>query len=231
MVLNALKTPSEDFIQRRYKDSLAPPDAQALATPGQRLLALRKAAGYSSAAAFARNAETHVALYQRQESDRITISRHAAEALATLLGTTAGYILFGEITSITKVAVVGLIGLDGRVLPRREEIKEMVEAPAHATGSTMALKVSNGDLFPAYRGGDLMYFDEYGLQVKLNAGVVDGRECVVETRHDGMFVGWLTLSGTSGRATLIKGNGRGQPDLPVVRATPVLSVLRAQNRM
>jgi hypothetical protein len=193
--------------------------------PADRLRRLRLHAGFPTAADAARAMKANVVTFQHHENGRRAISRKAAEEYGRFFGVAAGTILYGEaLQKAHRVAIVGAVSVGGSVVMRQTSREVTVTGPPAENRMLVGLTVEADDLFPAYRRGDLVFYEPPGpLPPALAA--LNGRDCIVQTLDGRVMLRMLTHNGAD-RATLVAFAGPPMLNVQIAWAAPVLWVQR-----
>lgn len=161
-------------------------------TPATRLMHLRIAAGYLTAAEAARNIGVSIVTYHHHENGTRNIGRRSAQIYAKHYGCSPSYLQFGVSATLQerRATVIGAVRAGGTLLDpahTRRPLPPSVPAPPASKDELQALVVQTAELYPAYAPGDVLFF---GAPRKPARAEIDGRECLVETA-DGL---WLLRS-------------------------------------
>ena len=201
------------------------PPLDASKLPFERLLSLRAASGIETAAEAARQIGTSVVTYQHHENGNRGISPRAASIYGRFYGVSGGVILYGE-PPPHGVLVAGEVAAGGRIAGRMESARSLpwsVPAPVPASGNLHALVIGAGDLYPAYRAGDVVFYADTGA---VDPALIAGRECIVETAGGDRLLRLCHLD-PAGTWTLHSYNLPPVHGVVLVTASPVLWVQRS----
>lgn len=158
-------------------------------TAGDRLQALRIAAGYTSATAMAKKLGIAKVTYQHHENGARDISRRAISMYSQFFQVPPGYIMYGDepprrrrgAKPQSMVRVAGRIGRRGKIVPLEEDaLQQFTPAPPFGAGNLEALIVDADDLRPVYCPGDVVFFPAPNPP----SDALEGRECIVVTEDD-----------------------------------------------
>jgi hypothetical protein len=191
-----------------------------------RLRRLRIQAGYATAADAARAMKTNVVTYQHHENGRRAISRAAAEEYGRFFSVAAGLILYGEaLQAAQRIALMGAVQSGGVVVQDVEGHRGFVQGPP-TDRDLVGLRVETDDLYPAYRRGDLVFYERPG-PLAPDLASLNGRDCVVTTEDGRTLLRLLTHNGDD-RATLVAFAGPPILNVKIVSACPVIWLHRAE---
>ena len=195
--------------------------------PCDRLMQLRIAAGFPSASAGSRAIGVSNITYQHHENGTRGISRKMASFYAGFFKVPAGLLLYGETPVVTiDVPIVGVINDGGKVGERMspsQYLPETTPAPPFVDAELLALVVISDELYPAYRPGDVVFFD---LLQEIDDNRLDGRECIIELT-DGTRLLRVIHRQANGLFTLVTYNtGKPTVDASLAGATPIMWVQR-----
>jgi hypothetical protein len=196
-------------------------------TPADRLRALRRAAGFRSAAAASRVIPgVNLTTYQQHEKGRRPLTQAAAATYAEFFGVPAGYVLYGEpLRDIPEVPIVGVIGTGGAVSDIAEGGMDAYAQAPEGLGLA-AFRVVTGDLWPAYHAGDLAFFSPHGLAQPIDPAAINGRECIVVLADGSRLLRFVTMQSAT-HAALMAYAGPPMMNVAIRAATPVLWIRRA----
>jgi hypothetical protein len=174
-------------------------------TPGARLAWLRHRYGFGSAAEAARALGMNETTFQHHENGTRIIPLKAAQRYASYFGVEPEAILFGIIDQSTQpkrrpVQVMGVVEGAGDVIDRMMHAHSLPETipdprrPEDADAPLLALFVASHQMHPAYRPGNVVYYQ--ALELRFDPTEVQGEDCVVETEEGEQF---LCVPYSSGR--------------------------------
>lgn len=154
----------------------------------------------------------------RIESGEVKHSRYLSAVLRALG--------MDEEDRLGLVPLVGMVGAGAEVFSIDDHAKggglEEVERPHGSTRSTVAVKVRGDSMRPAYKDGDLLYYDR---QANGDLSHLIGADCVVKLVDGRCFV--KELRQTKGNYWLYSHNGDHLMDIEIDWAAKVKWVLKA----
>lgn len=155
-------------------------------------------AGYETPAEFVRAHGLNPTTYYHHENGHRDISRDAAELYAKLLRIPAGALLYGELHPGQRVAIVGRIGAGGKA----EAVAENNHVAWPDAERFVAHEVSDTDLYPAYRPGDVIFHLPLRSYSDRELALLHGLECLVDLDSGGRYLRQISVQ-ADGRVTLI----------------------------
>jgi len=200
-------------------------------TPGDRLRQARIDAGYSSAAAGARAGGFHPQNLRDHEAGRRGISPGQAAAYERVFGRSATWVLYGDAGEDygASAAVVGKVGAGGIIAAISDGVRENERAPLPpgSPRGVSALIVEGEAMWPAYAGGDVIYYGERTEKLDEIRDRLLDRECVLRTVDGRDMVRRLEAAGAPDRFTLTSYNAPPIRDVEVWWAAPILWVRKS----
>lgn len=208
-------------------------------TPAARLVQLRIAHGYWSAAQAARAIGVRPISYHHHECGRRGIGPKVAERYGKHFGVPAGFILYGNDpavlqhddragrlqVAVCEAEVIGAIIAHARIVSRAASqtlLPQTLVVPAFIAQPMQCLIVTDESMYPAYSYGDVVLFAPPQAP---SFGNINGRECVVET-EDGEWLLRVCHASADGTWTLTSHASRPRSGLRLTSAAPVLWVQR-----
>lgn len=193
----------------------------------ERLRHARKSAGFS-ASEFARRIGKPYPTYIAHENGSRNFKIEDARRYAQLLKVSAAWLLTGEgeANSTSYVPIVGYVGAGAMVYPIDDNslgtgIGE-APAPPQASSKEVALIVRGDSMYPAYRDGDLIYYEHHAASLD----EIYGQECVVRLTDGSVMVKTVTRSALPDRITLTSYNAPPREDVEAEWVAPVSWVRR-----
>lgn len=196
----------------------------------ERLRQARKSAGFG-ATEFARRVGKPYPTYIAHENGSRNFKIEDARRYAQLLKVSAAWLLTGEgeANSTPYVPVVGYVGAGAMVYPIDDNSPgtgiDEAPSPPETTGQEVALIVRGDSMYPAYRDGDLIYYDRHSP----NLDEVYGQECVVRLTDGSVMVKTVMRSPHPNRVTLTSYNAPPREDVEAEWVAAVSWVKRRRN--
>jgi phage repressor protein C with HTH and peptisase S24 domain len=192
--------------------------------PHDRLKRSREAAGYESAAEFARRYELGEATYRHHENGTRGFNLPTAQSYARKLNIDAYWLMTGRLprgAGAATVPVVGYVGAGAEIYSMDDHHKggglDEVPAPPGSSGNEVALVVRGDSMYPAYHDGDTIYYNEHAdTEDKLL-----GRECVVRMVDGRTMIKTVTRGSRIGSYTLLSHNAQPITDVALEWAARV----------
>lgn len=195
--------------------------------PHHRLKRSREAAGYDSAADFARRYELGEATYRHHENGTRGFNLATAQSYARKLNVDAYWLMTGRLpkgAGTATVPIVGYVGAGAEIFSMDDYAKgaglDDAPAPPTSTGNEVALVVRGDSMYPAYHDGDVIYYNEH-------ADTEDkflGRECVVRLADGRTMIKMVMRGSRLGSYTLLSHNAQPITDIALDWAARVLWV-------
>lgn len=147
--------------------------------------------------------------------------------LAPALSTSPEHLVFAS----RKVPIVGYVGAGAKVYSIDDA--EMgagalgeaeVDAPLNLGPDAVAVKVQGDSMRPAYRAGDLIFYDR---RLESDFDTLIGEECVVALDDGSHYIKEIGLGSEPGRWTLYSHNASPIPDVLIMWAARVRYIERA----
>lgn len=199
------------------------------ATPGERLRTARLRKGYSTVVSASKAMGANYSAYTHHENGTRNFKLNDAKRYGRFYGVTASWLLTGEDQPgvTTGVPIVGYVGAGALVYPTDDhEVGDGIDeapAPSDATGAEVAVIVRGDSMYPAYRDGDIIYYDQHGTDLAQCLG----RECVVKLADDRVLVKTVERGSAEGLVTLESYNAPSERDVEVVWIAPIVWVRKA----
>jgi DNA-binding XRE family transcriptional regulator len=206
----------------RHSVPSAPINTKAVAA---RLRRLREAAGYATAADFARAHDLNTTTYYHHENGRRELKASVARRYAALLKQPAGLLLYGErLQSVVAIPIVGKVADGGKIATvfDNHPMNQSVILPDAA--DLVGLIVVGNDLYPAYRDGDTVFHRPLHIE-RFAPELLHGLECVVQLASGDILLRQIAVQ-TNGRLTLLAYHAPPLFDQDVVAIAPVELVQR-----
>lgn len=164
----------------------------------ERLKAARKAKGISQKNLAQLSGVSQQAIGEIERG--AVLSSKAIHRIAAALGVTANYLdatIPVSNTGRTLVPVVGFVGAGSEIFTFDDHLKgaglEEVEAPPGAgSGGVVALRVRGDSMVPAYKDGDLIFYDR---REDGDISHLLGKDCVIHLRDGRTFLKELRRAG------------------------------------
>ena len=198
------------------------------------LRSARIAAGYRSAASFARSFGIAPTTYQHHENGRRALSAEQAKLYAAALKTEVGKLLYApDERPFTTVLPQGFVGHGGTITmghhpntPAGEDGIKEAPRPLKVPDLSQyeSLQVVGDAMFPRYQDGDVLFHDPLDFLQGVPPGL-HGRECVVHLPDTRRMVRTVVHEG-DGHYTLL---GHGVPPemrQQVLAASPIVAIIR-----
>ena len=204
----------------------------AMSEPHERLKEARERAGYRTAKEATERFGWKEYTYRSHERPLEKTGRGFSVEQAIEYGrafkVSPSWLLTGEDAgSSNTVNVVGFVGAGAEIYPIDDHAMGAglaeVEAPPERTKDTVAVTVRGDSMWPAYRDGDVLYYNE--RREDLDALLM--RECVVHLRDGRVFVKTLTPGSRPGFYTLTSYNAPPIPDCEIEWAARISWIRRA----
>lgn len=185
-----------------------------LSKASERLRHARQAAGMG-ASELARRVGKPYPTYIAHENGSRNFKLEDARRYARLLKVSAAWLLTGEgeAKATPHVPIVGYVGAGAMVYPvdDNEPGAGIGEAPAppESAGQEVALIVRGDSMYPAYRDGDLIYYEDHASALD----EIYGQECVVRLRDGSVMVKTVTRGSQPHLVTLTSYNAPPREDV------------------
>lgn len=149
------------------------------------------------------------------------------EKLADALGVDTLWLQHGVTSPRSRVTLVGYVGAGAVIYAMDDHERgaglEYVEAPPDNEPGTVAVRVRGDSMYPAYRDGDLLYYNEHASAIEDCLG----RECIVRLTDGSTVVKFVEQGSDSERLTLISYNAPPMPNVQIEWAARVAWVRKA----
>lgn len=192
-----------------------------------RLKEARIAAGFDEATAAATAFGWAAPTYLSHENGSRTPRYTTVEQYARAFRVSTAWLLtgYGKMKG-RLVPLVGYVGAGAEVFFVDDHAQgaglEYIEAPSELAGTAVAVQVRGNSMYPAYKDGDIIFYDEHADDLT----ALIGRECVVRLRTGETFVKLLSHSSHAGW-TLLSHNAPPLVDISIEWAAPVAWVKKA----
>jgi phage repressor protein C with HTH and peptisase S24 domain len=193
----------------------------------KRLKEARELAGYRTASEAAAKLRLKEQTYLAHENGSRGFTKKAPFYSAKYSVNLEWLVTGRGLPSANKVAVVGYVGAGQKIIPIDDHMRgaglDSVEAPpgAKATGLA-AVKVRGDSMYPAYQDGDVILYGEHEPPAELI-----GREVVVKTVSEEMFIKHLETGSKPGCYTLRSYNATPLRDVEILWAARVRYIVKA----
>jgi hypothetical protein len=196
----------------------------------KRLKQARVAAGYATAAQFARDHGINETSYQHHENGTRRITAETARAYEALLSLTPGSLLhsllYGEqLPDEPGVPIVGYVTGPGNIFHFTDSRPESLKGPSATGRGLVAYRIVGNDLNPAYRDGEHILCKPLGRR-KYRLSDLNGIDCVVRL-EDGRILLRQIIAQSETTAALIAYSGPATLNQTLLDISPVEQVIRA----
>lgn len=190
-----------------------------------RLKRAREAAGYETAADFARAWQLNITTYNHHENGRRQINSAVAMQYAAILKLPAGTLLYGErLQSIAEIPIVGTIVADGKIQDMLANESIIKSVPMTDTDGLVGHIISGNDLYPVYRDSDVVFHQPLSSG-RFSLEMLHGMECVCELADGQVLLRTISIQ-KDGLATLFAYHATPMFNQEIISASPVEVVQR-----
>lgn len=194
-----------------------------------RLKHARILAGFETAAAAARRYHWPEPTYSAHENATRGFPLDKAQAYASAFAVNLEWLITGKggPKAGEKVAMVGYVGGGQKIISIDDHEKgaglDFVEAPPGVRGSGLcAVKVRGSSMYPVYHDGDVIFYGDHQ-----NPDEIIGKEVIVKTSEDEMFVKTLEVGSKKGLFTLVSYNAPPLRDVKIEWAARVRYIAKS----
>jgi transcriptional regulator with XRE-family HTH domain len=191
-----------------------------------RLKRARQAAGFQTAASFAREKGINETSYQHHENGTRRLTPETAKAYGALLNLPPSALLYGEhLPEEVGIPIVGFVSSHGTIFHFTDSTPQTLVGPFDAHRGYVAYRILGNDLHPAYRDGDHILCRPLGRR-QYRLFEISGHDCVVKIA-DGSILLRQVIAQSETTAALVAYAGPPLEQQTVVEITLVEQIIRA----